>query len=232
MILPLGHNRSIRAAARARSRSHQASAFGRSYSALDLSVLEISKIATACECRRCAGEVSRPRCSRAAGAWPAQRWRAGRPAHLTQGYVCVCRGSNSRIISTLRGTSRPCRAVPCPAVSPSRSLWMGRFAYSLSPHPSIPHAPESSIGVLNRALCCCCFFVDRGKYATVRRCRCRSTGQQYAAKVVRKRRRSSDLRAEILHEVAVLDACRGCPRIVRLHRVFESANDMVLLLEL
>ena len=76
------------------------------------------------------------------------------------------------------------------------------------------------------------FFVDRGKYATVRRCRCRSTGQQYAAKVVRKRRRSSDLRAEILHEVAVLDACRGSPRIVRLHRVFESANDMVLLLEL
>ncbi|XP_034242432.1 death-associated protein kinase related-like [Thrips palmi] len=72
----------------------------------------------------------------------------------------------------------------------------------------------------------------RGKYATVRRCRCRSTGQQFAAKVVRKRRRSADLRAEILHEVAVLDACRGCPRIVRLHRVFESPGDMVLLLEL
>lgn len=76
----------------------------------------------------------------------------------------------------------------------------------------------------------------RGKYATVRRCRCRTTGQQFAAKVVRKRRRSADLRAdlraEILHEVAVLDACRGCPRIVRLHRVFESPADMVLLLEL
>lgn len=72
----------------------------------------------------------------------------------------------------------------------------------------------------------------RGKYATVRRCRCRRTGQQFAAKVVRKRRRSADLRPEILHEVAVLDACRGCPRIVRLHRVFESASDMVLLLEL
>ncbi|KAK3927814.1 Serine/threonine-protein kinase 17B [Frankliniella fusca] len=72
----------------------------------------------------------------------------------------------------------------------------------------------------------------RGKYATVRRCRCRRTGQQFAAKVVRKRRRSADLRAEILHEVAVLDACRGCPRIVRLHSVFESHSDMVLLLEL
>ncbi|KAE8745365.1 hypothetical protein FOCC_FOCC007913 [Frankliniella occidentalis] len=73
---------------------------------------------------------------------------------------------------------------------------------------------------------------NRGKYATVRRCRCRRTGQQFAAKVVRKRRRSADLRAEILHEVAVLDACRGCPRIVRLHSVFESHSDMVLLLEL
>ncbi|XP_063237510.1 death-associated protein kinase related-like [Bacillus rossius redtenbacheri] len=72
----------------------------------------------------------------------------------------------------------------------------------------------------------------RGKYAAVRRCRERATGRRFAAKFLRKRRRSEDLRPDILHEVAVLDACAACPRIARLHRVFESAHDMVLLLEL
>ncbi|XP_054288552.1 death-associated protein kinase 3-like [Macrosteles quadrilineatus] len=72
----------------------------------------------------------------------------------------------------------------------------------------------------------------RGKYATVRRCRDRRSGRQYAAKFLRKRRRSADLRPEILHEVAVLEACKNSPRIVRLHEVFESTNEMVLLLEL
>uniref|UniRef100_A0A1B6LEG9 non-specific serine/threonine protein kinase n=1 Tax=Graphocephala atropunctata TaxID=36148 RepID=A0A1B6LEG9_9HEMI len=72
----------------------------------------------------------------------------------------------------------------------------------------------------------------RGKYATVRRCRDRKTGRQYAAKFLRKRRRSTDLRPEILHEVAVLEACRETPRVVRLHEVFESTHEMVLLLEL
>ncbi|XP_018896407.2 uncharacterized protein [Bemisia tabaci] len=71
----------------------------------------------------------------------------------------------------------------------------------------------------------------RGKYATVRRCRERRTGAVYAAKYLRKRR-SADLRHEILHEVAVLDSCRNCTRIVKLHQVFESSQDMILLLEL
>jgi len=72
----------------------------------------------------------------------------------------------------------------------------------------------------------------RGKYATVRRCRERRSGRQYAAKFLRKRRRSADLRPEILHEIAVLEACKASPRIVRLHEVFESNHEMVLLLEL
>nr|CAD7257226.1 unnamed protein product [Timema shepardi] len=74
--------------------------------------------------------------------------------------------------------------------------------------------------------------ITQGKYAAVRRCRERATGQQYAAKFLRKRRRSTDLRPEILHEVAVLEACASSPRIVRLHQVFESAHEMILLLEL
>ncbi|XP_049778412.1 death-associated protein kinase related-like [Schistocerca cancellata] len=72
----------------------------------------------------------------------------------------------------------------------------------------------------------------RGKYAAVRMCRHRTTGVRYAAKFLRKRRRSEDLRPEILHEVAILDACADSPRIVQLHKVFESESDMVLLLEL
>lgn len=72
----------------------------------------------------------------------------------------------------------------------------------------------------------------RGKYATVRRCRHRKTGHQYAAKYLKKRRRSTDLRYEILHEVAVLHACAQCPRIVNLYQVFETAHEMILILEL
>ncbi|KOC66414.1 Serine/threonine-protein kinase 17A [Habropoda laboriosa] len=72
----------------------------------------------------------------------------------------------------------------------------------------------------------------RGKYATVRRCRERSSGRQWAAKFLRKRRRAQELRAEALHEVAVLDAAANCSRLVSLHQVFETNTEMVLVLEL
>ncbi|KAF6209017.1 hypothetical protein GE061_014760 [Apolygus lucorum] len=71
-----------------------------------------------------------------------------------------------------------------------------------------------------------------GKYASVRRCRERTSGRQFAAKFLKKRNRSKNKRDEILHEVAVLEACQPCSRIVNLHQVFESNHDMVLLLEL
>ncbi|XP_029161877.1 serine/threonine-protein kinase 17B-like [Nylanderia fulva] len=72
----------------------------------------------------------------------------------------------------------------------------------------------------------------RGKYATVRRCRERSSGRQWAAKFLRKRRRAQELRVEALHEVAVLDAAAHCSRLVSLHQVFETNTEMVLVLEL
>ncbi|XP_012223286.1 serine/threonine-protein kinase 17B-like [Linepithema humile] len=72
----------------------------------------------------------------------------------------------------------------------------------------------------------------RGKYATVRRCRERSSGRQWAAKFLRKRRRAQELRAEALHEVAVLDAAAHCSRLVSLHQVFETNTEMVLVLEM
>lgn len=76
------------------------------------------------------------------------------------------------------------------------------------------------------------FVSYRGKYATVRRCRDKRSGKQYAAKFLRKRRRNADLRPEILHEVAVLEACTYNSRIVNLYKVFETSNEMILLLEL
>ncbi|KAL6261787.1 hypothetical protein P5V15_006875 [Pogonomyrmex californicus] len=75
-------------------------------------------------------------------------------------------------------------------------------------------------------------FPLAGKYATVRRCRERSSGRQWAAKFLRKRRRAQELRAEALHEVAVLDAAAHCSRLVSLHQVFETNTEMVLVLEL
>jgi serine/threonine kinase 17 len=73
----------------------------------------------------------------------------------------------------------------------------------------------------------CC----RGKFAAVHRCVERQSKTALAAKILKKGRGGS-LRPEILHEVAVLEACASCPRIARLERVFESDAEMVLLLEM
>ncbi|CAB0006246.1 unnamed protein product, partial [Nesidiocoris tenuis] len=93
------------------------------------------------------------------------------------------------------------------------------------PHPGAAARPKKNVNTDS-------FRSFRGKYATVRRCRERTSGRQFAAKFLRKRNRSKDNRGEILHEVAVLEACKPCPRVVNLHQVFESNNEMVLLLEL
>ncbi|XP_063601836.1 uncharacterized protein LOC134777975 [Penaeus indicus] len=72
----------------------------------------------------------------------------------------------------------------------------------------------------------------RGKFAAVRRARCLASGTWFAAKFMRKRRRAQDVRHEILHEAAVLLLTRPCARIVSLHQLFESASEVILVLEL
>lgn len=62
-------------------------------------------------------------------------------------------------------------------------------------------------------------FFNRGKFASVRKIRHLVSGQEYAAKFIRKRRRAADTSREIYHEVAVLALCGGCTRVVRLHEV-------------
>lgn len=71
----------------------------------------------------------------------------------------------------------------------------------------------------------------RGRSAVVRKCIAKSTGQEYAAKFLKKRRRGQDCKAEILHEIAVLELMKNNPRIVSLHEVYETANEIILVLE-
>lgn len=74
-------------------------------------------------------------------------------------------------------------------------------------------------------------FLPRGKFAVVRQCISKSTGQEYAAKFLKKRRRGQDCRAEILHEIAVLELAKSCPHVINLHEVYENTSEIILVLE-
>ncbi len=71
----------------------------------------------------------------------------------------------------------------------------------------------------------------RGKYAVVKRCAEKATGKILAAKFIKKRRRGRDCRADVIHEIAVLEATKNNPRVVNLHSVYETDHDLVLMLE-
>lgn len=73
--------------------------------------------------------------------------------------------------------------------------------------------------------------LGRGKFAVVKKCEEKATGKVFAAKFIRKRRRGRDCRAEVIHELAVLEAARCNPRIINLHAAYESEHDIILLLE-
>uniref|UniRef100_A0A8B9DR61 Protein kinase domain-containing protein n=1 Tax=Anser cygnoides TaxID=8845 RepID=A0A8B9DR61_ANSCY len=74
-----------------------------------------------------------------------------------------------------------------------------------------------------------------GHFGVVRRCRERGTGAFYAAKFVKTRRcrgsRRGLERAQVEREVAILRDLRH-PNIMRLHDLFASKTEMVLVLEL
>lgn len=76
------------------------------------------------------------------------------------------------------------------------------------------------------------FFPFRGKYATVCRATHKKSGVEYAAKFIRKVRRNKNQMKEIVHEIAVLKECASSGRVVRLHEVYETVTEMVLVLEL
>ncbi|XP_032902579.1 death-associated protein kinase 3 [Amblyraja radiata] len=74
-----------------------------------------------------------------------------------------------------------------------------------------------------------------GQFAIVRKCRAKSTGIEYAAKFIKKRRLSSSRRGvsleEIEREVNILREIQH-PNIITLHDIFENKTDVILILEL
>ncbi|KAK0153560.1 Death-associated protein kinase 1 [Merluccius polli] len=74
-----------------------------------------------------------------------------------------------------------------------------------------------------------------GQFAVVRRCRNRSTGGEYAAKFIKKRRSRSSRRGvtreDIEREVNILKELQH-PNIITLHDVYENKAEVILILEL
>nr|XP_020661485.1 death-associated protein kinase 1 isoform X2 [Pogona vitticeps] len=74
-----------------------------------------------------------------------------------------------------------------------------------------------------------------GQFAVVRKCREKSTGAQYAAKFIKKRRTKSSRRGvsreDIEREVNILKEIQH-PNVITLHDVYESKMDVILILEL
>jgi tRNA A-37 threonylcarbamoyl transferase component Bud32 len=72
----------------------------------------------------------------------------------------------------------------------------------------------------------------RGKFAQVKRCTKRDTKECFAAKCIKKRRRLVDIRHEILLEIEALKLSYQTDYIVKLYEVYETPNEMVLILEM
>ncbi|XP_036377813.1 serine/threonine-protein kinase 17A [Megalops cyprinoides] len=73
--------------------------------------------------------------------------------------------------------------------------------------------------------------LGRGKFAVVKKYVEKRTGKEYAAKLMRKRRKGQDCRMEIVHEIAVLELATASPWVINLHEVYETASEMILVLE-
>lgn len=65
----------------------------------------------------------------------------------------------------------------------------------------------------------------------VKKCIEKTTGKQYAAKFLRKRRKGTDCRMDILNEIAVLELAKTNPFVVALHEVYETSTEIILVLE-
>ena len=76
-------------------------------------------------------------------------------------------------------------------------------------------------------------FSRRGKFALVKKCRRKSTGELFAAKVYGKRAGRRGERAKALNnEISVLRVVPPHPRIVKLMEVYHGKTEVVLVLEL
>ncbi|KAK1334392.1 hypothetical protein QTO34_005396 [Cnephaeus nilssonii] len=80
-----------------------------------------------------------------------------------------------------------------------------------------------------------CDTLSLGQFAVVKKCREKSTGLQYAAKFIKKRRTKSSRRGvsreDIEREVSILKEIQH-PNVITLHEVYENKTDVILILEL
>ncbi|XP_055203653.1 serine/threonine-protein kinase 17A isoform X2 [Gorilla gorilla gorilla] len=127
--------------------------------------------------------------------------------------------------------------------SPGATSGSGRAGRGLS-GPCRPPPPPQARGLLTeiRAVVRTEPFQDgyslcpgrelgRGKFAVVRKCIKKDSGKEFAAKFMRKRRKGQDCRMEIIHEIAVLELAQDNPWVINLHAVYETASEMILVLE-
>jgi len=73
--------------------------------------------------------------------------------------------------------------------------------------------------------------VASGMFATVRKCKNKETGIEYAAKFSSRLRCGVDCTTEVLHEIALLSICAESSKIVHLKDVFQNKHEIVLVLE-
>ena len=108
---------------------------------------------------------------------------------------------------------------------------------SIAPPPPMAHPCSNLVFLVNRKECindpCPSFF--SGQFAVVKKCREKSTGLQYAAKFIKKRRTKSSRRGvsreDIEREVSILKEIQH-PNVITLHEVYENKTDVILILEL
>ena len=60
---------------------------------------------------------------------------------------------------------------------------------------------------------------NRGKFAIVKRCTEKATGTQYAAKILKKRRRGKSVREDILVEIDIMRQGMDHNRIIKLYEI-------------
>ncbi|KAK3102885.1 hypothetical protein FSP39_014678 [Pinctada imbricata] len=73
--------------------------------------------------------------------------------------------------------------------------------------------------------------IGRGKFAVVKKCVNKESGEEVAAKFIRKRRKGKTCRDEILREVVMLEMALEHPRLVDLKEVYESQSELILVTE-
>lgn len=78
------------------------------------------------------------------------------------------------------------------------------------------------------------FVLHSGQFAVVKRCRHLATGKEYAGKFIRKRRgggRKGARIEDIQKEIEILHQMKH-PNVISLFEVFETADNVILILEL